>query len=83
MSRRDYPRIGMDRKRKGTKLCSCCKSQAQWQVEFQVNWFRGDDECFLLCDTHHELVKDMNLSELLLLRSEENARRRTSQKVAS
>lgn len=81
MSRRDYPRIGMDRKRKGTKLCNCCTQIASWQVEFQVDWFRGDDECFLLCDTHHELVKEKNLSELLRQKCEENARRRGTQGV--
>ena len=41
-----------------------------------MDWFRGDDECFLLCDVHHELVKTMDVDELLRLKTEENARRR-------
>ncbi|MBR8182138.1 hypothetical protein KDW54_06975 [Burkholderia ambifaria] len=82
MSRRTYPRIGMDRKRKVTKLCNCCTQIATWQVEFQVDWFRGDDECFLLCDKHHELVADMNLVELNRLKADENARRRAKEKEA-
>ncbi|OXJ04620.1 hypothetical protein CFB48_07720 [Burkholderia sp. AU33647] len=73
----------MNRRRSGTKLCNCCSATAKWQVEFQVDWFRGDDECFLLCDTHHALVADMNLIELTRLKAEENARRRSTQKVNS
>lgn len=76
MAKREYPRIGMDRARKGTKLCNCCRSVARWSVEFQVDWFRGNDECFLLCDTHHALVAELDISELLRLKAEENVRRR-------
>lgn len=83
MSRRDYPRIGMNRQRASAKLCNCCSTKARWQVEFQVSWFRGEDECFLLCDTHHALVADMNLAELTRLKDEENARRRSTAKASS
>lgn len=41
---------------KGKKLCSCCGEIATHKVEIRTNWFRGDDEVYLICTEHHSMV---------------------------
>lgn len=72
---RSYPYLSTDRKLKPRKLCNCCTTPATHKVEIQVNWFRGDDEVFLLCDTHYALVKPLDLDALINLADEEKRRR--------
>lgn len=62
MSARQYPRIGGSRQRKGWvsqpanqgPRCDVqgCDEKALFEVDIQVSWFRGDDECRRSCSTH-------------------------------
>jgi hypothetical protein len=42
---------------KSKKLCSCCQAVAKIKVEIQTSWFRGDDDVYLACVEHQEMIK--------------------------
>ncbi|MGN6085845.1 hypothetical protein [Trinickia sp.] len=76
MSRREYPYIGVDRVIKGNKQCHCCRQTAIRKVEIQVNWFRGDDEVFQLCELHYAFVGKKAWRELFAAAEAEKESRR-------
>lgn len=53
-----YPRIGALKSiNKG--LCDCCenKARATHRVDVQTSWFLGEDDVFLLCAEHKDLIE--------------------------
>lgn len=66
MSHRSYPRIDQSLPQrkwiadpKAAPKCRCCGKPATHKVEVQINWFRGDDERFNVCDADKENVAGM------------------------
>ena len=71
-----YPRIGASRlAKKG--LCACCNAIAEKRMDVQVSYMRGDDEVFLLCGRHLELINSGNFDAIFsAAEATRNARRK-------
>jgi hypothetical protein len=50
-TQRKYPKIGYSR-RIDKGICKICKRPAKYQVDIEVNIFRGDDEVEKRCEEH-------------------------------
>ena len=51
MSNRKYPYLADKKRYKTNKVCDTCKKQAPGYIlEWQVSWFRGEDEIEKICD---------------------------------
>lgn len=62
MKKSKYPRIGEKTKRyqkKGT--CKICGEPSQGRVDVQVNWFRGDDDVWKVCENCQKKYKNPEL----------------------
>lgn len=68
--RTDFTKI-----KKPAKLCNCCPEVATHSCVRQVSWFRGDDESYLLCDTHTEIAKAGDFARITADASTEKMRR--------
>lgn len=61
MSRRDYPRLGSTSSlhhKKQNHKCSLCDATAVSRIDVQTDWFRGDDDVFLVCDRHLTMAEN-------------------------
>ena len=64
---RQYPRVGNKIKSQHNfyrKTCEFCGKLGTLRIDLQINYMRGDDEVFILCDEH----KTMTAQELYLTR---------------
>jgi hypothetical protein len=65
MSKREYPyyagRVSYRGKPKG---CECCERFATHIVSMQLSFFRGEDEDYLVCESHGMLAR-MNYEQFL------------------
>lgn len=70
MSRRTYPRIGEIKRYNGSRMCKACGiiTKPCKRVDIQVNWFRGDDEVFYVCDT---CARREDLLTVLIMKEQE------------
>lgn len=78
MSKRKYPYFGNSQKlpRQKNKLCSCHGNKATRRVDIQLNWFRGDDDVFYVCDVGYALIDANKFYEFYELIHTETERRK-------
>lgn len=58
MSNRNYPYLAEKKRLKNTQCNICKKHGTGWLLEWQVSWFRGEDEVQKLCDDHAKIALD-------------------------
>lgn len=57
MSNRTYPFYAGRTKYGGSRKCNCCAEFARHAITIQTSWFRGEDEEYLVCDSHSDLAR--------------------------
>jgi hypothetical protein len=69
VSKREYPYYAGREKYHGKpKDCECCMRFATHIVSMQLSIFRGDDECYLVCEKH-AMAARMNYEQFVAERT--------------
>lgn len=72
-----YPRLGRVHKLKpGRKLCTCCERPAVSGIDIEIDWFRGNDDTFKVCEEHLKVARDGQFEQLYADAVNTNAARR-------
>ncbi len=73
MSSRRYPRIGSRarvRAHEANRNCLVCGARAEYRVDVQFGWLRGDDEVAIVCWRHSQATGAAELFEALAKREQ-------------